>query len=470
MQTFLLCVFRRATGASCGPRRGVEDSSSTSGNPNRSTSSCERGCPWIASSLCAAHQSDPSSPSLPTLPLPLAFLTNPSLPLLSSPDSLAILRYAFLRRPARAFLSACPSHAAILSSLPPPPFLPACSPFHLPLASKPSLPPPARLSLSSTDVAVPDWCFHSWPEASIPPGGYDEHCAALAACSLEAPTEERVCWMGTAHHHPSRMKLVALAKQSPHILCCVDVVDKTVPCNPLFRSLAEQVSPRPPIPPTHAHAFSKEVVPHDYQVRRFRYLLDIEGKGYSSRLKLLLHSGRAVFVVARPWREFYDDKLTPWVHYIPVRHDLSDLVEKVLWARAQPEEVSRIAACGQAFAQQHLTTAAAKRALRAALASVCSRRSTLNDPSFTSDDDTRLMRGQWASHRGEYDATRMYYRWTFMPVSKDRRRPLALLASRGQLDWEGWDMYTFGVYTGASIKFWFEQARGSPTAFTRSLR
>eukprot|EP00966_Prymnesium_polylepis_P026430 609955-Prymnesium_polylepis.1 len=51
----------------------------------------------------------------------------------------------------------------------------------------------------------------------------------------------------------------------------------------------------------------------------------------------------------------------------------------------------------------------------------------------------------------------MYYRWTFMPVSKDRRRPLALLASRGKLDWAEWDLYTFGVYTGASLKFWLEQ-------------
>ena len=32
------------------------------------------------------------------------------------------------------------------------------------------------------------------------------------------------------------------------------------------------------------------------QVARFRYLIDIQGKGYSSRLKLLLHSGRPIFI------------------------------------------------------------------------------------------------------------------------------------------------------------------------------
>ena len=45
---------------------------------------------------------------------------------------------------------------------------------------------------------------------------------------------------------------------------------------------------------------------------------------------------------------------------------------------------------------------------------------------------------------GRYDATRMYYRWTFMPVSKDRRRPLQLLASRGVTDCTDRDIYTFG--------------------------
>ena len=70
--------------------------------------------------------------------------------------------------------------------------------------------------------------------------------------------------------------------------------------------------------------------------------------------------------------------------------------------------------------------------------------------------EEELKRGDWASNRGAYDAVRMYYRWTFMPVSKDRRRPLSLIAARGVTDYRDRDIYTFGVYTGASLKFWFE--------------
>jgi hypothetical protein len=73
------------------------------------------------------------------------------------------------------------------------------------------------------------------------------------------------------------------------------------------------------------------------------------------------------------------------------------------------------------------------------------------------EDDEALRQGDWATNRADYDAVKMYYRWTFMPSSKDRRRPLALIASRGVLDYAERDLYTFGVYTGSSVKFWLDQ-------------
>ena len=51
----------------------------------------------------------------------------------------------------------------------------------------------------------------------------------------------------------------------------------------------------------------------------------------------------------------------------------------------------------------------------------------------------------------------MYYRWTFMPAGKERSRSLALIASRGKQDYTDRDLYTFGVYTGESLKFWLER-------------
>lgn len=66
-------------------------------------------------------------------------------------------------------------------------------------------------------------------------------------------------------------------------------------------------------------------------IKTYSILLDIEGGGYSARLKYLLFSKRPLLVVYRPYKEFFYEKLTPWIHYIPVKRDLSDLLDKVKW-------------------------------------------------------------------------------------------------------------------------------------------
>lgn len=80
---------------------------------------------------------------------------------------------------------------------------------------------------------------------------------------------------------------------------------------------------------------------------KYRYLLDIEGgfqekAGYSRRIAFLLHMKRLLFFVDRPLYSFVCYKLEPWVHYVPVKRDLSDLVEKIEWADSHPDEVKTI--------------------------------------------------------------------------------------------------------------------------------
>lgn len=300
-----------------------------------------------------------------------------------------------------------------------------------------SLPLRRVLSMCTTpkyaDVPVPDWCFDAWPEAGVVQGTFDEACARLAQVGAAPPTEgNQLSWCGTAHHHPSRMTLMDLAAAHPDKLACVNVVDKSIDKSK-HRTLAEQV-------------------------QGFPYLLDVQGKGYSSRLKLLLHTGRVIFIAKRPWQEYFADGLKPMVHYVPVKEDLSDLVDMVEWASSHPEEAAQIGKAGQEFAQAYLTEAAALKCLAKAITDGSAwPPPTSEDATGVTDDALALRKGDWASNRGAYDAVRMYYRWTFMPVSKDRRRPLSLIASRGHTDYSHMELYTFGVYTGASLKFWFEQ-------------
>lgn len=64
-----------------------------------------------------------------------------------------------------------------------------------------------------------------------------------------------------------------------------------------------------------------------------RYLFNFRGVAASFRLKHLFLCGSLVFHVGEEWLEFFYPQLKPWVHYIPVQSDLSD-VRCEAWARS----------------------------------------------------------------------------------------------------------------------------------------
>ena len=51
------------------------------------------------------------------------------------------------------------------------------------------------------------------------------------------------------------------------------------------------------------------------------------------------------------FRQWYYDALKPFVHYVPVRADLSDMDERVAWVLAHDDEARAIGAAGRALAE-----------------------------------------------------------------------------------------------------------------------
>jgi hypothetical protein len=88
-------------------------------------------------------------------------------------------------------------------------------------------------------------------------------------------------------------------------------------------------------------------------------MIDVEGHGYSGRLKLLLHTKRVVLMQNRPWHEWFYAYIEPFRHYVPVAQDMSDLVERIEWLRTNPKLETEIAGEAQHFAQTRLTRSAA---------------------------------------------------------------------------------------------------------------
>ncbi|KAJ7750737.1 glycosyl transferase family 90-domain-containing protein [Mycena maculata] len=73
----------------------------------------------------------------------------------------------------------------------------------------------------------------------------------------------------------------------------------------------------------------------------YKYLLDVDGNTFSGRFLGLLRTGSLVFK-STVFNEYFNDWLKPYEHYIPVLPDLSDLLERIAWAEAHPEEARLI--------------------------------------------------------------------------------------------------------------------------------
>ena len=72
---------------------------------------------------------------------------------------------------------------------------------------------------------------------------------------------------------------------------------------------------------------------------QYKYQLNVDGTVAAYRFPYLLAGDSLVLKQDSPFYEHFYNKLEPWKHYVPLKRDLSDVVEKVQWARDHDEEV-----------------------------------------------------------------------------------------------------------------------------------
>ena len=72
---------------------------------------------------------------------------------------------------------------------------------------------------------------------------------------------------------------------------------------------------------------------------QYKYQINIDGTVAAYRLPYLLAGDSVVLKQDSSYYEHFYNELRPWEHYIPIRADLGDLLEKIQWAREHDEEV-----------------------------------------------------------------------------------------------------------------------------------
>ncbi|XP_073986537.1 protein O-glucosyltransferase 2-like isoform X2 [Rhodnius prolixus] len=86
----------------------------------------------------------------------------------------------------------------------------------------------------------------------------------------------------------------------------------------------------------------------------YKYQLNLDGTVAAYRFPFLLIGDSVVFKQDSPYYEHFYSDLTPWVHYIPIKKDLSNLVELLKWAKRNDDKVKEISKAGRAYAENNL--------------------------------------------------------------------------------------------------------------------
>ncbi len=84
---------------------------------------------------------------------------------------------------------------------------------------------------------------------------------------------------------------------------------------------------------------------------RYAYQIVLDGwtatnPGYTWRLA----SGACVLKPHSPTKQWFYELLTPWVHYVPVENDLTDLIAKIKWLKKNDRKAMRIGNRGRQWA------------------------------------------------------------------------------------------------------------------------
>lgn len=192
---------------------------------------------------------------------------------------------------------------------------------------------------NSYNNLVPDFNFHAWPRVGI--SDYNELIKDIDACGKQPYEQNKVGWIGSISH-PNREILLDIGNDNKELFD--------------FKRWGHWHYVKKDMTPdlNSKYETSPYILTQDL-VKKYSMLIDIEGEGYSGRVKHLLWSHRPLLLQDRPHKEYFYEYLKEWEHYIPVKRDLSDLVEKTQWCLNNNSEALKIAENAHQFAKTYLT-------------------------------------------------------------------------------------------------------------------
>jgi hypothetical protein len=184
----------------------------------------------------------------------------------------------------------------------------------------------------NTVIPIPDFIFDCWKESGI--SSYDKIISECQNSGLKSYIDNRCFWIGSIKTHETRKKLVELSNSYPDLLLATSM-----------RWLSSQKG--------SLQKASKFVTLPEHA--EYKYLIDIQGYGYSGRLKILFWLRRPIFIVKRRHMEYFFKYLKDGENCIFVNEDLSNLILKIKFIEENPELYMNIVNNAEIFAKKYLT-------------------------------------------------------------------------------------------------------------------
>uniref|UniRef100_A0A4W5S055 Protein O-glucosyltransferase 3 n=1 Tax=Hucho hucho TaxID=62062 RepID=A0A4W5S055_9TELE len=85
---------------------------------------------------------------------------------------------------------------------------------------------------------------------------------------------------------------------------------------------------------------------------KYKYQVNVDGTVAAYRFPYLMLGNSLVLKQISPYYEHFYTHLKPGTHYIPVKRSLSDLIQKIEWAKENDAEAQAIAKAGQAIVRE----------------------------------------------------------------------------------------------------------------------
>ena len=87
----------------------------------------------------------------------------------------------------------------------------------------------------------------------------------------------------------------------------------------------------------------------------YKYIINVDGHVSAYRLSLELAMYSVILKVDSEWKIWFSHLLKPYKHYVPVKSDLSDLVEQIKWCKKNDKICEQIAINARFFYEKYLS-------------------------------------------------------------------------------------------------------------------